>query len=172
MSNPDRPRLSRAAGRTAGILLLLAGAGCARAKANGAPEHPERLDGAWTMELNLEHPATLTRETNAVPPVRGTVVLLENEEARVVSGASGVPTHYGVYSADVRPLGLGSEGQVPTIAARLVGADSVEIAFEPEQGHGLAGRGVLAGDSVVGRWWTAGGRAIPRSTGRFTLRRP
>lgn len=171
MSNPNRSRRSRAAAPAAGILLLAAAA-CARAKANGAPEHPERLDGAWMMEVHLEHPATLTRETSAIPPVRGTMVLLENEPARRISGVSGVPTHFGVYSADLRPLGLGSEGAVPTLAARLVGADTVEIAFEPAQGHGFAGRGVLAGDSVAGLWWAAGGRAAPRSTGRFSMRRP
>lgn len=155
----------------AATLLLLAGVACGRTAAD-QPEHPERLDGEWTVEFHLEHPATLTQNTARVPPVRGTVVLLENERARRIEGFSGVPTHYGVYSADLRPLGLGIGGQVPTLVARLAGADSVEIAFDPEQGRRFVGRGALAGDSVAGHWSAGSGRTAGRSSGRFVMHHP
>jgi hypothetical protein len=153
-------------------LLLLAAAACGRAADPARAAHPERLDGQWTVEFYLEHPATLTRDTAGVPPVKGTVVLLEGPRPRRVDGLSGPADHYGVYSADLRPLDLPGTAQVPTLVARLAAGDSVEIAFDPGQGHLFAGRGVLAGDSVTGRWWAHAGRTTGRSSGRFTLRRP
>ncbi|HEU4881371.1 MAG TPA: hypothetical protein VFT45_03970 [Longimicrobium sp.] len=150
----------------------MAMAACGRSADAGRPEHLERLDGEWTVEFHLEHPATLTQDTAGVPPVRGTVVLLENDRVRRIEGQSGLPTHYGVYSADLRPLDLPNTSQVPTLVARLAYGDSVEIAFDPEQGRPFTGRGVLAGDSVTGQWWTRGGRTAGRSSGRFTMRRP
>jgi hypothetical protein len=153
-------------------LLLLAGAACERGAGTTGAAHPERLDGEWTVEFHLEHPATLTRDTLGVPPVNGTVVLLEDARPRRIEGLSGLATHYGVYSADLRPLDLPGSAQVPTLVARLADGDSVEVAFDPEQGHPFAGRGVLAGDSVTGHWWTRGGRTTGRSSGRFTMRRP
>jgi len=155
---------------SAGALLLLAAAACSRADAS-RPDHPERLDGAWTVELRLEQPATLTRDTLGVPPVRGTVVLLENERVRGAAGLSGAPTHVGVYSADLAPLALRSGGEVPTLVARMAAGDSVEIAFDPARGHPFVGRGVLAGDSVTGHWWAGGGRTAGRSSCRFVMRR-
>jgi hypothetical protein len=152
-------------------LLLLAASACSRADAN-RPEHPERLAGEWMVEFHLEHPATLTRDTAGVPPVRGTVVLLENERVRGVATLSGAPTHYGVYSADLRPLELRGTGEVPTLVARIAASDSVEIAFAPRQRRSFAGRGVLAGDSVAGHWWAGSGRTAGRSSGRFVMRRP
>jgi hypothetical protein len=153
-------------------LLLLAAAACGRAADPTRTAHRERLDGQWAVEFHLEHPATLTRDTAGVPPVNGAVVLLEDARPRRVEGLSGPATHYGVYSADLRPLDLPGTEQVPTLVARLAAGDSVEIAFDPDQGHPFAGRGVLAGDSVTGRWWTHAGRTTGRSSGRFTMRRP
>lgn len=171
MRNAIRPRpIRRGLHAAAQALLLLAA--CGRGADAPRAGHPERLEGEWTVEFHLEHPATLTRDTLGVPPVNGTVVLLENPRPRRVAGLSGLPTHYGVYSADLRPLDLPRAGQVPTLVARLAAGDSVEIAFDPEQGHPFAGRGVLAGDSVTGHWWTRGGRTAGRSSGRFTMRRP
>jgi hypothetical protein len=176
MSNrTDRPRFggeALAVNAALAVALGLALGACGRGGNDAAPVRPQRLDGAWTVELRLEHSATLTRAAAAVPPVRGTVVLLENERARRIPGLSGVPTHYGVYSADLRTLDLGTAGQVPTLVARLAGADSVEIAFDPERGHAFVGRGTLEGDSIRGRWWTPAGRTVGRSSGRFTMRRP
>jgi hypothetical protein len=87
------------------------------------------------------------------------------------AGLSGVPTHVGVYSADLRPLGLTPGAAVPTLVARLAGGDSVEIAFDPVQGPAFQGSGTLAGDSVTGRWWTGGGWTAGRSSGHFIMRR-
>jgi hypothetical protein len=171
MPSANHPRIVRAAMRSTAALVLLATGACGRARAADATGHPERLDGQWTVEFHLEHPATLTRDPSGVPPVRGTVVLLENQRARRIPGLSGIPTHYGVYSADLRPLDLPSTGQVPTLVARLASGDSVEIAFDPERGHPFAGTGVLVGDSVAGHWWTRSGRTAGRSSGRFTMRR-
>jgi|GEM_PF-2139842 len=157
--------------RPAATLVLLAAAGCGQAEA-GRPEHPERLHGEWTVEFRLEQPATLTRDTAGLGPVVGRVVLLENGEAGGVAGLSGHPTHYGIYAANLRPLGLPGGGGVPALAARLAGGDSVEIAFDPQQGRAFTGVGTLAGDSVAGHWWTGGGRTAGRSSGRFVMRRP
>lgn len=168
----NRLQPDRAAFRTAAVLLLLAGAACGRAGLAPPAEHPERLDGEWTAEFHLEHPATLTRDTAGVPVVRGTVVLVESDRTRRITGLADVPTHYGVYSADLRPLDLPGTSHVPTLVARLARGDSVEIAFDPEQGHPFAGQGILAGDSVTGHWWTRGGRTAGRSSGRFIMRRP
>jgi hypothetical protein len=164
----ERHRLRRRAAFVAATLLPLASA-CGHVGIAGRTEHPERLDGEWTVEFRLEHPATLTRDTSGL--VRGTVVLLESGQAGAVAGLSGAPTHYGVYAANLRPLGLRGGGGVPALAARLGGADSVEIAFGPEQGHAFVGRGTLAGDSVIGHWWTEGGRTTGRGSGRFVMRR-
>lgn len=164
-------RGSRATRPVVSTLLLLAASACDHASAS-RPARPERLDGEWAVELRLEHPVTLTRDAGGAPPVRGTVVLLENARARRVEGLSGIPTHVGVYAADLRPLGLRGGGEVPTLAARLSGDDSVQVAFDPEQGPPFAGRGVLAGDSVTGHWWAGGGRTAGRSSGRFVMRRP
>lgn len=158
--------------RIAAFLPLLAAAACGRAASANPPRHPERLDGDWAVEFRLEHPATLTRDTAAVAPVRGTVVLLETGRVRAVPGLSAAPTHVGVYAADLRPLSLPATGQVPALAARLGAGDSVEIAFDPQQGRPFTGRGVLRGDSVAGHWWTSGGRTAGGSSGRFTMRRP
>lgn len=166
------PRQIPAASRTAAFLLLLAGTACGRAGLDSRPDHPERLDGEWTAEFHLEHPATITRDTAGVPAVRGTVVLLENERVRATDGLSGAPTHYGVYSANLRPLDLPGGAQVPTLVARLARGDSVEIAFDPQLGRPFTGRGVLAGDSISGHWWSGGSRTVPRSSGRFVMRRP
>jgi hypothetical protein len=160
-----------AAFRAAAIHLLLAGAACGDAGREGRPEHPERLDGAWTVEFGLEHSATLTRDTAGLAPVRGAVVLVQNVERRGVHGLSGVPTHYGVYQADLRPIGLSGGRGVPTLVVRLVGTDSVEIAFDPRQGSAFTGRGTLAGDSVRGHWRTTDARSTGRSSGRFVMRR-
>lgn len=172
MLNANRPQRITQALRAARVLLPLAAAGCGAGAGVERAERLERLDGAWTVAFRLEHPATLSRDAAGVPPVRGTVVLLENERPRAIDGLSGVPTHYGVYAADLRPLDGPGPDHVPTLVVRLARGDSVQIAFDPEQGHSLAGRGVLAGDSVSGRWWSGGTRTAPRSSGRFTMRRP
>lgn len=153
--------------------VLLLAAACGAGEPGGRLEHPERLDGTWTVEFRLEHSAILTRDPAEVQPVRGTVVLVENDRARRIAGVSGVPTHYGVYAADLRPLDLPGTGQVPTLVARLASGDTVEIGFDPELGRPFVGRGTLAGDSVIGHWWThMGGRTVGRSSGRFIMRRP
>lgn len=171
MSIMSQRRRSRAARSVVPALLLLAASACEDADA-GPPEHPERLDGVWAVEFRLEHSATLTRGTTGLPPVRGTVVLLESARARGVDGLSGPPTHYGVYAAALRPLGVRDGAEVPALAARLTDGDSVEIALNLERSRAMVGRGALEGDSVVGRWRAGDGRTAGRSSGRFVMRRP
>ena len=169
MSNQHRR--SRAFAPAIAAILILAAA-CGRDGITERVEHPERLHGEWTVEFRLEHAATLTRDTAGMGPVRGSVVLLESERADAVAGLSGAPTHSGVYAANLRPLGLpGGEG-VSALAARLAGADSVEVAFRTGRGRVFVGRGTLAGDSVAGHWWAEGGRTAGRSSGIFVMRRP
>ncbi|HEU4454286.1 MAG TPA: hypothetical protein VFR81_14555 [Longimicrobium sp.] len=168
----DPRRRGRAITPVASTFALLVSAACGRVGIAEGAEHPERLHGEWAVELRLEHSATLTRDTSRRVSVRGRMVLLENDRADAAAGLSGAPTHYGVYAADLRPLDLAGARGAPVLKARLTRADSVEIAFAPERGRGLVGRGTLAGDSVAGHWWTRGDRTAGRSSGTFVMRRP
>ena len=156
-----RMRRSAAAG-----LVLAAGGACGRPAAAGAGDATSRLDGEWTAEFRLEHPATLTVDPSGVAPVRGRVVLMRNERAAETGG----PAWYGVYSADLRPFEVPAPAGIPTVVAGGAGGDSVEITFGPAE-TGVTGRGRVAGDSVTGEWWAGGTRPAPGSSGRFVLRR-
>lgn len=152
-------------------VLLPAAAACGGAGEAAQPRHPERLDGAWSLEFRLEHPITATPPTpRHAPAVRGSVVLMEN--APPASALPESATHYGAFAADLRPLGAVAQPGVPTLVARMVGADSVEFTLDPGSSRPLRAAGALRGDSVAGRWWTDGGRVAGGSSGHFVLRRP
>lgn len=164
------PAIRRALPIASALLLLLGSAACGRAGHAAQADHPERLDGPWTLELRVEHPITASAVTPHPDPVRGSVVLMENAPA-----APAVPagdTHYGAYAADLRALGVNPAAGVPTLVARMAGADSVQFTVEPGTARPLHARGRLDGDSVAGHWWTEGGRVAGGSSGRFVLRRP
>lgn len=163
-----KPAIRRALPRTSALLLLLASAACGRDGHAARPQHPERLDGAWSMEFRVEHPITAPATPPA--PVRGSVLLMENAPA-----APAVPardTHYGAYTGDLSALGVTPAAGVPTLVARMAGADSVQFTVDGGTARPLHARGRLYGDSVAGHWWTDGGRVAGGSSGRFVLRRP
>jgi hypothetical protein len=152
------------------LLALLAACGGA-----GGPSartaHPERLDGRWSLALRLEEPMQLHGDTAAAGTVRGEIALIDDSLARTVTGLGGQPTHYGVFAADFARFGFAaSAGRVPTAVARLLDADSVEIALDPEPGRPVILAGRLAGDSVAGHWRYEWGRSTGAS-GRFVMRR-
>jgi hypothetical protein len=152
------------------LLALLAACGAADGRSARA-DHPERLDGRWSVALRLEEPMQLRGDTAAAGTVRGEIALIDNPAVRAVAGLGGSPTHYGVYAADFAPFGFAAgTGHVPTAVARLLDADSVEIALDPEPGRPVVLAGRLAGDSVAGHWRYTWGRAAG-AAGRFVMRR-
>lgn len=151
------------------LLVLLAA--CAGPGGPGRVVHPERLDGRWAVVLRLEEPLRLPADAAAAGPVRGELSLLDNHALRSAPGLAGRPTHYGVYAADFAPFGFAAgTGRVPTVVARLLDADSVEIALSPEGGRAVLLAGRLSGDSVAGHWSYEWGR-ITGASGRFVMRR-
>ncbi|HEV7588727.1 MAG TPA: hypothetical protein VGO40_11490 [Longimicrobium sp.] len=152
------------------LLALLAA--CAGAGGGlGRADRPERLDGRWSMALRLEEPMQLHSDTAAAGTVRGEIALIADSVSPAVPGLGARPTHYGVYTADFARFGFGaSAGRVPTAVARLMDADSVEIALDPEPGRPVMLAGRLAGDSVAGHWRYEWGRSAGAS-GRFVMRR-
>jgi hypothetical protein len=151
------------------LLALLAACGGAGVRGTGA-DRPERLDGRWALVLRLEEPIQVRGDT-AAGPVRGEISLIDNRVVRSEPALPGRPTHYGVYAADFAPFGFTADvGRVPTAVARLVGADSVEIALDPEGERAVVLAGKLSGDSVAGHWRYEWGRATG-AAGRFVMRR-
>jgi hypothetical protein len=126
---------------------------------------PERLEGRWSVDLRLERPLQLHRDTAAAGTVHAELVLIRNPAPQ------GGPTHFGAYAADFAPFGFASRaGRVPAVAARLLGGDSVEIALDPGGSRRVMLRGKLAGDSVAGHWRYDAGRRRA-AAGRFVMRR-
>ncbi|MFL5541926.1 MAG: hypothetical protein ACJ8J0_23260 [Longimicrobiaceae bacterium] len=151
------------------LLALLAS--CRGGDGPGRVDRPERLDGRWAMVLRLEEPLRLGADTAAAGPVRGELSLIDNHALRGAPGLAGRPTHYGVYAADFAPFGFAEGiGRVPTAVARLIDADSVEIALDSEGGRTLVLAGRLSGDSVAGHWSYEWGR-VTGASGRFVMRR-
>jgi hypothetical protein len=151
------------------IAALAGVAACDEARPAKA-DHPERLDGTWTLELQLREPLRLVAGRARTPTLRGEAFLRENGPVTVAAGLDGTPTHYGTHAVDLRPFGLPrpARGTVPTVAARLIGADSVEAVLDPGAPGELTLRGSLHGDSVAGRWRYSSGRA-GSAAGRFVM---
>jgi hypothetical protein len=131
-----------------------------------------RLRGGWTADFQLASPLRLRTDTAAAATVHGEVVLMENRLVRTIPRLHGSPSHYGTYGADFRSFGLPlpTAGRVPTVAARISGADSVEMVMDGI-GSGILLTGRMESDTVAGRWWYAGDRA-GGAEGTFVLRRP
>ena len=152
------------------FLALLAACGGAGGRSARA-DRPERLDGRWSVSLRLEEPIRLHGDTAAAGTVRGEIALIDDPVARSAPGLGGSSTHYGVYAADFARFGFAAgAARVPTAVARLLDADSVEIALDPEAGHAVRLAGRLAGDSVAGHWRYVSGRSAA-AAGRFVMRR-
>jgi hypothetical protein len=155
--------------------LVAAAAACDRPQAAAPPgDAPGDLEGRWTLELRLEHPAQLRVDTAAMKPLRGEVALLRSSPPRRPRETTDLPAYHGTHTVDARPFGivLRRRGSVPTVSARPAGGDSVVITLDPDAPGGrLTAAGRLAGDSVAGRWWWHGPGRSTGASGRFTLRR-
>ncbi|HEX6372819.1 MAG TPA: hypothetical protein VF006_28110 [Longimicrobium sp.] len=151
---------------------LLGLAACGESGPSGELGGDPRLRGGWTAEFQVASPLRLRTDTATVGTVRGELVLMENRVVQSVARLQGPPTHYGAYGADFRSFGLpvAATGRVPTVAARITSADSVEMVLDGV-GSGIVLTGRLDADSVAGRWTYAGDRA-GGANGTFVLRRP
>jgi hypothetical protein len=151
---------------------LLGLAACGETGYTGELGGDPRLRGNWTAEFQVASPLRLRSDTTTVRTVHGEVVLMENRLLYTYPRLHGAPTHYGTYNADFRSMGLlvPAAGKIPTIAARITRADSVEMVMDGV-GSGVLLTGRLDADSIAGRWTYAGDRA-GGANGTFVLRRP
>jgi hypothetical protein len=134
-----------------------------------------RLDGSWAIELRVDRLGfePVNQRARGVRVVRGEVALVANHW---LSGGSDLPrpTHYGTYDIDFRMLGFDPRhgGELPRVAARARGRDSVDIALEPDDPHeSVQLRGAWRGDSIVGAWSLEPVRAGGDAAGVFTMAR-
>ena len=160
-----------------GWVACLAAAACAAcaghpvAGAGSAAAHA--LTGTWEARFTADS-GQVAAAGHPTRAVAAEVVLLENRWLESAAGLSAGPTHYGTFAADFAPLGFEprAAGQVPSIAATVVGRDSVELVLQPTSDAApLTAAGHVLGDSVVGRWWHSGGRGVGIA-GSFRMRRP
>jgi hypothetical protein len=110
----------------------------------------DRISGVW--EFRLLH----TRDGSTVDVV-GTVALLPrlNTGSPVLWFNLPDPTHFGVYTADLRPVNVTREleERIPHAGARVSNTDSVLVVLNPAPNHGsVVLRGVVKADSIVGTW--------------------
>jgi hypothetical protein len=165
-------RTEGARGWVAGLAMAACAACAGHPVAEGHSAAARSLTGTWEARFTADAAPVIARERR-VRPVSAEVVLLENRWLGSVAGLSAEPTHYGTFDADFGPLGFDprAEGQVPSIAAVVMGRDSVELVLQPASGAApLTAAGHVAGDSVVGRWWHSGGRGVGIA-GSFRMRR-
>jgi hypothetical protein len=107
------------------------------------------------------------------PEAQGEVALTLNGQRVQASGFDGPPMLVGTYDIDLAPLGLGAGADAdaggPGVGVRLRG-DSAYLQLALDSKRPIELRGVLRGDSIVGRW-TAYMRAGAGGAGNFVLRR-
>lgn len=129
-----------------------------------------RLDDAWDLRIRVDE----ARVGGTLPNPRehtGAVALLQIPIGRrqpwmAVSGF----THAGVFTDNFGAVGLSpAEGErIPLAAARMVGADSVEVVLNPTKDHGsMVLRGLISGKRVRGRWEVTG--YVPGARGTFEM---
>lgn len=166
MSANDIRRHRRWANVLFALLLPALGAcdnGASR-RPTGGRRPPHRLDGAWTLDLHVERPMSLSYRRVTLPfTVGGTMMLMTNESADVSFESVAVPTQIGVYALQLDSLGLVSwpRDDVPTVAAREVALDSspatsrdsVLIVLNPvTPGRMLRLNGRLVDGMIRGTW--------------------
>lgn len=157
--------------RWGAALLLALAAACEPPDPPRQAPAADALSGEWAAELVVTEPLVGRLVPGA--PARGTISLLRDDRPRRVPGLGGAPTHVGAQTVHLRPFGFEPRpaGDVPGVAARWTGADSVELAFEsatPDQVFVIRGR--LAGDSIAGGWHYSS-RGAGGARGRAVLRR-
>jgi hypothetical protein len=110
----------------------------------------DRISGVWDFRL-------LRNRDGSTVEVVGTVALLPrlNTESLVLWLNLPDPTHFGIYTADLRPLNVTREleERIPHAGAQASNADSVLVVLNPAPDHGsVVLRGVFKADSIVGTW--------------------
>jgi len=151
--------------------LLIAAAACRSDMAEWQQrlENPEvqRMAGVWSVGL-LEDPSRLARGGGSTT---GEIALTLNRERRSAPGVSAPPLLFGTYDVSFDSLGIaaGDFRGVPTVVASVRG-DSVILEFAADSRLPVDLRGILTGDSVVGRWSTHR-RAGVAAAGAFVLKR-
>ena len=151
-------------------LLVLTVAACERSRPDSEAADLDALDGTWVTSFTLE--SHLVGEAGPRErTVSGEIALLRNPSLAGEPGLSGSATHSGTYAARLRPFGfeIRRSHDAPTLVARLTPRDSVEIVLEPDGESPLRMAGVLAGDSIAGKWWYSPHRGGSAS-GRFSMR--
>lgn len=137
-----------------------------------------RFDGVWTIELRVDRLGfeSLSARAHArarARTVRGEVALVANHW---LGGSEDLPhpTHYGTYDIDFATLGFDPRhgGELPRLAARMRGRDSLDIVLEPGDLHeSVVLHGVARGDSIAGTWSLEPVRAGGDAAGSFTMSR-
>ena len=150
------------------------GGGSAADRAGDTPE-ARRLAGAWSIRLQIDRSRfeAVAPSEALVREVRGDVALVANHW---LAGNPRVPlpTLYGTYDIDFRPLGFDPriDGKVPRVEAAARGRDSVDLVFEPaDDRQQVRLRGAWIADSIIGRWELDGGRIGGDAAGAFTMKR-
>ena len=160
----------------AGMIAMLASCddGYSATAAGDSPA-ARRLDGSWTIELRVDRLGFEPVDTRArgVRTVRGEIGLVANHWLR---GGEDLPrpTHYGTYDIDFKALDFDPRhgGELPRVAARARGRDSVDVVLEPDDLHeSVQLHGAWRGDSIVGQWSLEPVRAGGDAAGRFTMSR-
>ena len=163
-------------GLATGILAMLAGCddGYGASTAVDSPE-ARRLDGAWTIELRVARLGfePVSPRERGIRMVRGELALVANHW---LAGGTDLPhpTHYGTYDIDFEELGFDPRhgGELPQVAARTRGRDSVDIVLEPDDPHeSVQLHGAWRGDSIVGEWSLEPVRAGGDASGSYTMSR-
>jgi hypothetical protein len=119
------------------------------------------LSGVWEFRLS---PECTEAETTV-----GMLSLSEAPEPLNDAWMNMSPaTHVGVFTADLRLIGIDTEYMHPIVAARLMNADSVRIALNPGPSHGsVVMLGRLMDGTITGRWYETA--YAPSKRGCFSL---
>lgn len=130
----------------------------------------DRLEDAWELHIHVDEAGV-----GGVMPNRrdyvGAVALLQvaTEGARPWMTVSGF-SYAGVFSDSFQAVGVAPtvSERIPLAAAKMLGADSVEVVLNPTRDHGaMVLKGVLNGKRVTGRWEVSG--YVPGAKGTFEM---
>jgi hypothetical protein len=153
--------------RPAAFVLVLAAA-CATPDRDAAWSlHAGTLTGRWDVLLQIDRAITAPRST-----MGGTITLTENRSVDRALPDVGLPTNYGAYEIDFRPLGfVPSGGLVPSVLAGVTPGDTLQVEFETDRsGFVMRMTAPLASDSLRGTWFAVESRN-PVASGTFLMTR-
>jgi len=133
-----------------------------------------RLTGVWNATFSSNSSSlALSGADSIASHVQGAVTFLETSRRELVDGLPRGITHVGLYDIDLSPLrlALAKSGPGASLVATSIAPDSI-IARVPAGARSttLLLRGVLAGDSIRGRWIYSG-RSVGSVGGTFVLHR-